>query len=699
MKKLTALILALVMLVPMIASCEKPQATATAEVTETAKTATADTSATIYVAVDGDDSADGTKDRPMATVNAAVAKALTLPAGTDAVVSVGAGEYFMTDTVVIPANELGSLTVIGDGEAVLTGGMAIPTDDFTPADDELSQRFPESAREYIVSVDLKKYGIDLDAVLSPYPEYRMITLNGEVLRPSRYPDFGYLHIKNGIDETVAKQDEDIEVNKSIIRETQKWQTTDGVRIFMYVRELYFAHRFDLKGVDAEKNTIRISSCDNEGYKSLDEFYFFNVPEEMTMAGEYYLSDDGILYIYKTEDFDGGEVRVTTMNGDMIKLDGAENFTLDGIVLQDCNATAVSGSANYLTVTNCTVRDVKNAIVTSSGHDIKIHANTLYNIFSNGVDLENDMLGLDPMNNEITYNELYNFAINESMELVGFCTYGANNLIAHNEAHDANWQVFYMHGFNNVIEYNEAYNLLYYNDDTGVYHFGGPGYFYGNVIRYNYFHNIGSGGTQYTVNGIYFDDGLMNQTAYGNVLVDIYGRGFLIGGGREHHVTGNLIINARNGILYDQRIYDAIWGEFWYREMDIRSVAANVAANEPWTTERFLDMFPWMRKVQLDGEKADPDDPYWFGAPAFSELKDNVMVISDPSLIKLYNSENDPAWRWTVKDAVRRFSEIENPTYIISTEDHSSLEAIAKLDLPDFIDIPFDKIGRNPKVPD
>ena len=287
-----------------------------------------------------------------------------------------------------------------------------------------------------------------------------------------------------------------------------------------------------------------------------------------------------------------------------------------------------------------------------------------------------------------------------MELVGFRVWGANNLIAHNEAHDANWQVFYMIGYNNILEYNEAYNLLSFNDDVGVYHFGKPGDAYGNILRYNYFHDLGGDSAQGSVvNGIYFDDGLMNQTAYGNVLVDIRGRGFLIGGGREHHVTGNLIINARDGILYDQRIYDAIWGEFWYREMDIRSVAKKVASNEPWTTEKFLEMFPWMKKVQLDGEKADPEDPYWFGAPAFSELKDNVVVISNPELIKLYEEANDPAWRWTVKEAVRKFSDIENPTYIISTEDHSSLEAIAKLDLPDFIDIPFDKIGRNPKVSD
>ena len=704
--RILALLLAIFTVLPLAVACADAGTTTTATkpaATETKPATDPSTSATLYVAVTGSDDADGTKDKPLATLAGALGKIKTLDKKfTDVEINIGSGVYSVRETIRFTNENCDGrkVTVRGENGAIISGGVAVPTADFALADDKLSERFPESSRENIVSVDLKKYEVDLEAVLSLDPEYRMITLNGETIRPSRFPDYGYLNVKSNLDSTTRGEPIDVEIPKTGIRQIEKWESLDGVRIFLYARQLYFAHRRDLLGYDADKKTISFKAIDSEGLTVKSRFYFFNIPEEMTMAGEYYLSDDGILYIYKTDDFDGGEVRIATINDDIINIDGVDNLTFDNITLQDGNGTCLSGTANYLTVKNSTIRNANNAIITESGHDIKIHANTFYNLLSHGVDLKNDELGLDSMNNEITYNELYNYAINEAMHLIGLGVRGAGNLIAHNEVHDANWQAYYMQGFNNVLEYNEAYNLLSYNDDVGVYHFGGPGYYYGNILRYNYFHNIGGTSAQGSVaNGIYFDDGLMDQRAYGNVLVDIQGRGFLIGGGREHHVTGNLIINARDGILYDQRLYDAIWGEFWYREMDIRSVAKKVASNEPWTTEKFLEMFPWMKKVQLDGEKADPEDPYWFGAPAFSELKDNVVVISNPELIKQYEEANDPAWRWTVKDAVRKFSDIENPTYIISTEDHSSLEAIAKLDLPDFIDIPFDKIGRNPKVAD
>ena len=180
-----------------------------------------------------------------------------------------------------------------------------------------------------------------------------------------------------------------------------------------------------------------------------------------------------------------------------------------------------------------------------------------------------------------------------------------------------------------------------------------------------------------------------------------GNGFMVGGGRAHNITGNLIISCKNGTIeYDQRGYDGQFGTgSWKLIVDY---TYETFADPRYDNEIWREAFPWLFEATIT-ETPDPDDPLWLAAPGGSTVKNNVYVITDKyDDIKKYDAADDNGklhYKERIKEMVYRFSDVEPLEMIKASLTTYSLDEIASLDLPDFIDIPFDKIGINPKVPD
>lgn len=128
--------------------------------------------------------------------------------------------------------------------------------------------------------------------------------------------------------------------------------------------------------------------------------------------------------------------------------------------------------------------------------------------------------------------------------------GVGTVCSHNEIYNSPHEAITYSGNNHVIEYNVIHDVVLESSDAGAIYAGRSWSYYGNVIRYNCIYNIGS--ENFTPSGIYFDDALSGQEAYGNLLINIPGCAFLLGGGRDLKIENNLIINAATPIYYDDR---------------------------------------------------------------------------------------------------------------------------------------------------
>src|SRR6185369_4601553 len=105
-------------------------------------------------------------------------------------------------------------------------------------------------------------------------------------------------------------------------------------------------------------------------------------------------------------------------------------------------------------------------------------------------------------------------------------FGVGQHVAHNLIHDAPHSGVIIHGNDHLIEYNDMHHLCLETNDCGAFYIGRDWSERGNVVRYNYFHDLGKADV---VQSIYLDDWTSGMLIYGNICYK-GGRGIMVGGG-------------------------------------------------------------------------------------------------------------------------------------------------------------------------
>jgi len=103
------------------------------------------------------------------------------------------------------------------------------------------------------------------------------------------------------------------------------------------------------------------------------------------------------------------------------------------------------------------------------------------------------------------------------------------------------------GNDHLIEFNEVHHVCMETHDAGAFYMGRDWSQRGNVVRYNFFHEMGNGDVQ----AIYLDDWTSGVTVYGNICQGAL-RGILVGGGRDNIMENNIFVNCGQAIHIDQR---------------------------------------------------------------------------------------------------------------------------------------------------
>lgn len=267
--------------------------------------------------------------------------------------------------------------------------------------------------------------------------------------------------------------------------------------------------------------------------------------------------------------------------------------------------------------------------------------------------------------------------------------GVGNICCHNEMHTSPHVAVIYGGNDHLIEYNYIHDVVRHSNDAGAIYGGLDWTQQGTIIRYNCLKDIGS--EKFKPEGIYWDDELSGQTAYGNILINVGSKAFLVGGGRDNKVYNNLLINNGIPIHYDDRGRDGFVHNGWARASvnTKQSVMWVNLYKMPYNSSLWAERYPTLSKVTDDF--ADYDNPDFPVNPAYSIVKDNVIIGN-------YNSEGH------IAGSVRKYSIVENNLIFAPDEDIGFVDAgdenytlkedskIFKL-IPGFENIPLAKIGR------
>lgn len=671
---------------------------------------------TVYVAVNGCDSAEGTKDAPLASLKEALSRLSGKKGGK---IVMGGGLYDMTETVNITAEHSGTvesplIITAAEGEVpMLSTSRAIPASAFVPVTDEaVLARLPEASRGKVVVADLPSLGI------TDYGNVRSakLLINSVEQSLSRYPNAGETLIpvgKNivcsGWDDEKEEPFGDWEIG---IEDDRCLNWLDDGEVHIYGALVWEWTRLyaRLQKIDKDAHTIR-------GYKNFQRhgvqnehnntYFFLNVLEELDVPGEWFLDrKTGKLYVYPPEETfkDGDDIRFITEAIDVIVAEGAENVIIDRLNIGRCCGYIIHGiNCRQFLVQRCRLTgacgDVENdrcAFEIEGGYRSGIIDSVIEHFSSRAGSISGgDRKNITPANNFIQNCKIVNPHCRFGISNGG----GVGNIVSHNYSHNTTMGC----GGSNegIMEYNIVEGGDTETSDTGmIYVAGGGCSTCGNHYRYNYFFDFAMGDY-----GVYFDDLSRGMYAYGNIVVGNGtteggynwhggGRSFNHHNGGEHCYWNNISIDAG---------YFAFGGDisYWVRPEDhwkgffhgIHDVASNMAKG------KYLERYPTYRDYAANvfRHQADRQDPEYkeFDGIAEKYLRmpwcnhyENNLIFRAARPYKFDNGIETATGLETnyITDEDPGFTDLENRDYTFKAD----AEVFKKI--PGFIAPPFEKMG-------
>src|SRR5690606_1001685 len=184
------------------------------------------------------------------------------------------------------------------------------------------------------------------------------------------------------------------------------------------------------------------------------------------------------------------------------------------------------------------------------------------------------------------NDIHHIARIKRVYFPGISLNGVGNRAAHNLIKHLPHMARYFNGNDHIMEYNEIYDVCYESNDAGAIYAGRNWTMRGNIIRYNYLHDI-SGFEGKGCVGVYLDDAFSGVDIIGNVFNNVT-RAMMIGGGRDNNVLNNIFIDCVPSLHVDARglgwMHDH--PEEWIKEEKEKGTILGTVYNKPPYSTRY-----------------------------------------------------------------------------------------------------------------
>lgn len=614
-----------------------------------------------YIAPDGSDQNPGTIESPFATLGraqeavAAIKTRGPLPKGGVAI-NLRQGTYALTAGLNLGADLSGTaiapvvIRAHKKESVVLNGGKTV-TGFKLLEDPTVLERLPEEARGKVWETDLRAQGVTeygarqmrgYSCVPTPVLE---VFFNGSPLTPARWPNDGFVRTGEVL-EPGSRKDGAGALFVYEGNRPSRWKQAKDIWLYGYWFYDWADNAIDVTTLDTEKRQIRTGHTSSYGVKAGQRYYAFNLLEEIDMPGEYYLDREaGKLYLYPTTDPNQASITLSMVSEPMLTLANVSYVTLVGLTLDTGRLDGIQiNESSHCLVAGCTLcRFAGTGITISGGEANGVLSSDLHTLGCGGMRvLGGDRRTLTAANHFVENCHVYDFSRIDRTYTPAVYLDGVGNRVAHNRFHDTPCHAMRIEGNDHLIEFNEFHDVVRESDDQGAidmwYNFS----YRGNVIRYNYFHDIGNdmGCGQA---GVRLDDAISGTVIYGNVFRRCSRAHFgavQIHGGKDNWVDNNLIVDCRHGVSFSGW-GEKRWNEFLESDTTRNLVYAKADIDKPPYTTRYpeitqlrerIDVNRIWRNVTVDcGSLLTRDN-------GIQDLADNRVLAKDPGFLDRENGD-------------------------------------------------------------
>jgi tetratricopeptide (TPR) repeat protein len=639
----------------------------------------------LYVSLTGSDRNTGTEEKPFQTIERALEEARRIkkdgvPKGGIGILLAG-GTYSLKKGIKIGPEFTGTeespltLAAMPHQKVIFNAGAKI--EGFAPVTDTgILSRLPEDSRGKVLQVNLKEHGITQYGelisrgfgVTNANNASLELFFNGKPMTPARWPNEGFVRTGQVIESGKTAEGKTglfVFDNPRI----ERWSKAHDMMLYGYWYYDWADCMVGVAGIDFASKTIRTKQDTNYGYKEGQPFRVFNLLEEIDQPSEWYLDrGTGTLYFYPPEEPASATVELSILEEPLLKLEGVSHVMLTGLnfELGQGDGIIINGGEKCR-IAGCTVRRMGGTGLTvNGGQDHLILACDIHTLGRGGITISGgDRLTLTPSGHVVENCEIFDFSRIDRTYTPALQMDGVGIRVAHNKIHDTPCHALRIEGNDHLVEFNEVFNVVRESDDQGgIDMFYNPT-FRGNIFRYNYWHDIGSGRACGGA-GIRLDDAISGTLIYGNVFArcsDGNFGGVQIHGGKDNWVENNLFIDCHFAISLSQWS-DERWEEFLSGEQ-VKGFLDAVKINKPPYSTRY------------------PDLARIHDAPYKNRIWRNLVINSDKFIVR----------ERIVQDQLDNTLTRIDPGFIDMASDHYSWRDDAPgLNYSSFRPIPFKEIG-------
>jgi hypothetical protein len=490
------------------------------------------------------------------------------------------------------------------GEEVrISGGEIIPQNAFKPlAAVGMDSRIQPVVRRHVLQANVKALGITDFGVHRQYghglpvvPAPLELFYNDRPLPLARYPNSGAIPVGEVLDPgSIPRNNDYVNIRGGTFRYTDsrhaRWVGVDDVWLQGFFKYGFADDKIRITAIDTGAQTVRLAFPHMYGIGSGENFIEYvavNLLEELDEPGEWYLDRrTGILTLWPPADIANARISVSRLETPLISFIDASYVTIAGVTIECGRGIGVyieGGRENLLS--RCVIRNLGTVGVMMgrgarqtfphitaddyqgipvAGEVGSIHAhmyrNTtwdrhpgsghgvsrseIYWTGSGGVILGGgSKRELIPGGSFVEDCRIHDFDRRNRALAAGIMVDGCGNRIAHNEIYNGDLQAIFVHGNNHLFEYNVIHHVARNSNDASAWYLGRDPGDRGNVVRYNFFHDIGRPDRKWTM-GVYCDDATCDVRVEGNIFYRVASYGTVYSNsGHDIVVRNNIFIEG------------------------------------------------------------------------------------------------------------------------------------------------------------
>lgn len=662
---------------------------------------------TVYVSVNGKDENNGSKNRPFLKIERARDHIKTKRSKGKSghyTIALRGGDYYIKRTIHFDEKDSSILIRPYNNESVsLKGSIPVDPADITPVvGTEKEKLFRKETRDDIVMIPLKDLKITDYGILQPVGFGRPteslwmeLFVNGIPGQLSRWPNDSSIRIGKVIDKgSIANEDSNRgAVFKYEVDRPSGWSKPENIWIAGFFHHGWADDAIKLASIDTLQGTFTTFHPHRYSFgsdKPWNQWYAYNIVEEIDMPGEYYIDrGEGILYFYTPGTIE--TLDLSLLENPFMMIRGSSNITIEGIVFENTRGSAVElyGSRECI-LDSCTFRNLGSYAVNidegtrhsdsdqsffSSGNGI-VNC-TIYNTGQGGIILSGgNRYTLESAHNFISNCTLYTFNRIAKTYSPGIKISGVGNRISHNEIFNAPHAAILLTGNDHLIEYNEIHHVCLETDDVGAVYYGRNPSERGNVVQYNFIHHLGE---VYRTTAVYHDDAACGMNVHGNIFYKAGTIPTLIGGGTDNVYTNNIFIDCPVGIKVDNRLQAFEWAKPMIAPGGVIEERLNeIEYNQPPYSTRYPELARYW------------DEDLSF--PKRNLIDKNLFVNVDKIILKVDEGVNADKEFLDFTD--NNWITNEDPGFVDKANEDFRLRSTSAIfeKISGFESIPFEKIG-------